>query len=108
MGDIETYLRLRNSGIALVEHAPGSPDELRVLGADASDATELSQLHQVYFGPTRFSGKQRKARHAALAQKHSLGTLTLIETYTARVKKTLDAWNLRPKRHAGDPLPVCL
>ncbi|MBU5654946.1 HNH endonuclease, partial [Corynebacterium aurimucosum] len=89
MGDIETYLRLRNSGIALVEYIPGTPDELRVLGADASDATELSQLHQVYFGPTRFSGKQRKARHAALAQKHSLGTLTLIETYTARVKKTL-------------------
>ncbi|QQU95741.1 HNH endonuclease [Corynebacterium aurimucosum] len=97
MGDIETYLRLRNSGIALVEHAPGSPDELRALGADASDATELAGLHQVYFGPTRFSGKQRKARHAALAQKHSLGTLTLIETYTARVKKTLDAWNLRAK-----------
>ena len=97
MGDIETYLRLRNSGIALVEHAPGTPDELRALGADASDATELSQLHQVYFGPTRFSGKQRKARAAALQQRHSLGTLTLIETYTARVKKTLDAWNLRAK-----------
>ena len=97
MGDIETYLRLRNSGIALVEHVPGTPDELRALGADASDATELAGLHQVYFGPTRFSGKQRKARHAALAQKHSLGTLTLIETYTSKVKKTLDAWNLRAK-----------
>ena len=97
MGDIETYLHLRNSGIALVEHAPGSPDELRALGADASDATELAGLHQVYFGPTRFSGKQRKARHAALKQRHSLGTLTLIETYPARVKKTLDAWNLRAK-----------
>ena len=97
MGDIETYLRLRNSGIALVEHIPGTPDELRALGADASDATELSQLHQVYFGPTRFSGKQRKARHAALAQKHSLGTLTLIESYTSKVKKTLDAWTLRIK-----------
>ncbi|TVU56488.1 HNH endonuclease, partial [Corynebacterium aurimucosum] len=65
MGDIETYLHLRNSGIALVEHAPGTPDELRALGADASDATELSQLHQVYFGPTRFTGKQKKARAAA-------------------------------------------
>ena len=57
MGDIETYLRLRNSGIALVEHIPGTPDKLRVLGADAADATELSHLNQVYFGPTRFSGK---------------------------------------------------
>ena len=80
MGDIETYLRLRNSGIALVEHIPGSPDELRARGADPADAAELSQLHQVYFGPTRYTGKQKKARAAALAQRHSLGTLTLIET----------------------------
>ena len=97
MGDIETYLRLRNSGIALVEHIPGTPDELRALGADPADATELAGLHQVYFGPTRFTGKQRKARTAALAQRHSLGTLTLIETYLSKVKKTLDAWNLRAK-----------
>ena len=102
MGDIETYLRLRNSGIALVEHIPGTPDELRALGADAADAAELAGLHQVYFGPTRYTGKQRKARQAALAQKHSLGTLTLIETYTSKVKKTLDAWNLRAKL-AGTP-----
>ena len=97
MGDIEPYIRLRNSGIALVEHIPSTPDELRALGADASDAAELAGLHQVYFGPTRFSGKQRKARAAALQQRHSLGTLTLIETYTSKVKKTLDAWNLRAK-----------
>ncbi|MEM5985229.1 HNH endonuclease signature motif containing protein [Corynebacterium hesseae] len=97
MGDIETYIRLRNSGIALVEHIPSSPDELRALGADPTDAAELARLNQVYFGPTRFSGKQRKARQAALTQRHSLGTLTLIESYTAKVKKTLDAWNLRIK-----------
>ena len=97
MGDIEIYIRLRNSGIALVENIPSAPDELRALGASASDAAELAGLHQVYFGPTRFSGKQRKARAAALQQRHSLGTLTLIETYTSKVKKTLDAWNLRAK-----------
>ncbi|ACP31980.1 hypothetical protein cauri_0381 [Corynebacterium aurimucosum ATCC 700975] len=97
MGDIETYIHLRNSGIALVEHIPGTPDELRTLGADASDAAELAGLHQVYFGPTRYTGKQRKARHAALQQRHSLGTLTLIETYVSKIKKTLDAWNLRAK-----------
>ncbi|WP_070744960.1 hypothetical protein [Corynebacterium sp. HMSC074C01] len=73
MGDIETYIHLRNSGIALVEHIPSTPDELRALGASASDAAELAGLHQVYFGPTRFSGKQRKARAAALQQRHSLG-----------------------------------
>ncbi|MEO5303903.1 HNH endonuclease signature motif containing protein [Corynebacterium sp. c25Ua_47] len=95
MGDIETYLRLRNSGIALVENIPSSPDKLRALGADPADATELAGLHQVYFGPTRFTGKQKKARAAAIQQRHSLSTLTLIETYVSKVKKTLDAWNLR-------------
>ena len=97
MGDIETYIHLRNSGIALVEHIPGTAEELRALGADPADAAELAGLHQVYFEPTRYTGKQRKARTAALKQRHSLGTLTLIESYTARVKKTLDAWNLRIK-----------
>ena len=107
MGDIETYIRLRNSGIALVENTPSSPDELRALGADPTDAAELARLNQVYFGPTRFSGKQRKARHAALQQRHSLGTLTLIESYTAKVKKTLDAWNPQSKtrRHTRTPHP---
>ncbi|MCG7275611.1 HNH endonuclease signature motif containing protein [Corynebacterium singulare] len=102
MGDIETYIHLRNSGIALVENTPSSPDELRALGADASDAAELAHLHRTYFGPTRFSGKQRKARAAALAHNHGLATLTLIESYTAKVKKDLDAWNLRIKL-AGTP-----
>ena len=95
MGVLETYFHYRNSGIALVEQASSSPDELRALGADPADATELSHLHRTYFGQTRFSGKQRKARATALQQRHSLATLTLIESYTARVKKDLDAWNLR-------------
>ena len=97
MGVLETYFHYRNSGIALVENASSSPDELRALGADASDAAELAHLHRTYFGPTRFSGKQRKARAAALQQHHSLATLNLIESYTTRVKKDLDAWNLRIK-----------
>ena len=97
MGVLETYFHYRNSGIALVEQASSSPDELRALGADPADATELAHLHRTYFGQTRFTGKQRKARHAALAQRHSLSTLTLIETYVSKVKKTLDAWNLRAK-----------
>ncbi|WP_408932543.1 HNH endonuclease signature motif containing protein [Corynebacterium sp. YSMAA1_1_D6] len=102
MGVLETYFHHRNSGIALVEHASSSPDELRALGADPADAIELAHLHRTYFGPTRFSGKQRKARTAAINQKHGLATLALIETYTAKVKKDLDAWNLRIKL-AGTP-----
>ncbi|HDN2208844.1 TPA: hypothetical protein P1H65_002946, partial [Staphylococcus aureus] len=85
-----------------MEQASSSPDELRTLGADPADATELAHLHRIYFGHTRFTGKQRKARAAAVAQKHSLATLTLIESYTAKVNKDLDAWNLRIKL-AGTP-----
>ena len=68
MGVLETYFHYRNSGIALVENASSSPDELRALGADANDATELAHLHRTYFGQTRFTGKQKKARAAAVAQ----------------------------------------
>ncbi|PZO98143.1 MAG: HNH endonuclease, partial [Corynebacterium urealyticum] len=85
MGVLETYFHYRNSGI------------LRALGADAADAAELSRLHHIYFGPTRFTGKQRKARKAAVDQHHGLSILTLIESYATRVKKELDAWNLRAR-----------
>ncbi|MHC2797767.1 hypothetical protein [Corynebacterium hesseae] len=60
MGDIETYIRLRNSGIALVENIPGAPDELRALGASASDAAELARLNQVYFGPPALAANNAK------------------------------------------------
>ena len=97
MGVLETYFHYRNSGIALVEHASSSPDKLRALGADTADAAELARLHHIYFGPTRFTGKQRKARTAAQNNAHGLSTLNLIESYTSRVKKELDAWNLRAR-----------
>ena len=95
MGDIETYIRLRNSGIALVEAATSTPEGLRALGASAGDAAELASLHAIYFGDTRFTGKQRAARQAAQRQGHDLATLNLIESYTAKLKKQLDVWNLR-------------
>ena len=87
MGVLETYFHYRNSGIALVEKASSSPDDLRALGADASDAAELARLHRIYFGPTRFTGKQRKARKAAQDHAHGLSILTLIESYASKVKK---------------------
>ncbi|MGV0362115.1 hypothetical protein ACUY2X_08510 [Corynebacterium minutissimum] len=64
-------------------------------GASPADAAELAGLHHVYFGPTRFTGKQRQARQAAVGQAHDLATLNLIEPYTAKLKKELDVWNLR-------------
>lgn len=102
MGDLETYFSYRSSGLDLVGLAVGSVDDLRARGASRADAAELAGLHGVYFGSTRFTGKQRQARAAAVAQRHDVATLSLIETYTARAKKELDAWNLRV-RLAGTP-----
>ncbi|WP_246819089.1 hypothetical protein [Corynebacterium sp. HMSC072A04] len=103
MGDLETYFSYRSSGLDLVGLAVGSVDDLRARGASVADAAELTGLHAVYFGPTRFTGKQRQARAAAVAQRHDVATLSLIESYTARVKKSwmrgICAFGLRRLRH---------
>ena len=102
MGDLETYFSYRRSGLELVGLAVGSVDDLCARGASRADAAELAGLYGVYFGPTRFTGKQRQARAAAASHRHDVATLSLIESYTAKVKKELDAWNLRV-RLAGTP-----
>ena len=88
MGDLETYFSYRSSGLELVGLAVGSVDDLRARGASKADAAELAGLHGVYFGPTRFTGKQRQARAAAASHRHDVATLSLIESYTAKVKKS--------------------
>jgi len=95
MGDLETYFSFRNSGITLVGQAGGGEQHLRALGAAPADAAELARLHHVYFGATKFTGKQRTARARALDQGHDVATLSLIESYTSKLKNQLDAWNLR-------------
>ena len=62
MGDLETYFSFRSSGMSLVEQAEGGEKHLRALGAAPADAAELARLHHVYFGATKFTGKQHTAR----------------------------------------------
>ncbi len=102
MGDLETYFSFRSSGMSLVEQAEGGEKHLRALGAAPADAAELARLHHVYFGATKFTGKQHTARKRAVDSGHDVATLSLIESYTARLKNQLDAWNLRIKL-AGTP-----
>lgn len=104
MGDLETYFSYRNSGIKLVEQAVGGEKRLRALGASPADAAELAGLNHIYFGATKFTGKQRTARSRAAEQRHDLATLSLIESYTKKLKNQLHAWNLRVKL-AGTPAP---
>ena len=102
MGDLETYFSFRNSGMRLVQLAAGDEKDLRARGAAPADAAELARLHHIYFGTTKFTGKQRTARARALDQGHDVATLSLIESYTSKLKNQLDAWNLR-LRLAGTP-----
>lgn len=102
MGDLETYFSYRNSGITLVGQAVGGEKHLRALGASSADAAELARLNYIYFGATKFTGKQRTARSRAAEQGHDLATLSLIEAYTKKLKNQLHVWNLRIKL-AGTP-----
>ena len=86
MGDLETYFSYRNSGITLVKQAVGGEKRLRALGASSADAAELARLNYIYFGATKFTGKQRTARSRAAEQGHDLATLSLIESYTVKLK----------------------
>ena len=66
MGDLETYFSFRSSGMSLVEQAGGGEKRLRALGAAPADAAELARLNHIYFGSTKFTGKQRTARELSL------------------------------------------
>ena len=95
MGDLETYFSFRNSGMRLVQLAAGDEKHLRARGAAPADAAELARLHHIYFGATKFTGKQRTTRQRAVDSGHDVATLSLIESYTKKLKNQLDAWNLR-------------
>lgn len=58
-------------------------------------AGELAGLHEVYFGSTTFTRKQREAVDGARRHGHSLALLRRIEKYVGKVHKLGDAWALR-------------
>ncbi|MDO5033146.1 MAG: HNH endonuclease, partial [Corynebacterium sp.] len=91
---LEAYLAAQSAGMAIIQGAAGlSAAELVEAGCSKREAEELVHLAQVYFGPTTFTRRQRKAQ----ATTHSLSTLKLIESYAKKVKGKDAAWQLRLK-----------
>ena len=64
-------------------------------GIKPGSVTEWNTLHSVYFGPTRFSKKQRKAVEIAREKKKTFDQLTLIEKCVQKVSDSTDKWDLR-------------
>lgn len=64
-------------------------------GIKPKSVTEWDTLHQVYFGPTRFSKKQRQAMEVAQETKKTLDQLTLIETRVKQIADPAEKWAQR-------------
>lgn len=89
MSLVHTYLAVIAQGMDLVAEAPS-------LGEPAGTAArELVALHNVYFGKTSFSGKQRAAVDAARRTGKSLDALRIIEKHARMLKKVAEKWQLR-------------
>lgn len=96
MSRLAAYLDAISSGMDFIAELAGLPSLTAAL-ADAPPATaqRLTQLTETYFGTTRFTKKQARARAAATRKRRSLDDLELIETYVRRVKGDNAAWDLR-------------
>lgn len=89
---LKKYIDALNQGMAVIADVSGeSVRDLVAMGAGPEIARELLRVHAVYFGATKFTKKQAKAR----AMAHDLPTIMKIERYAKRVKNQLDAWRLR-------------
>lgn len=64
-------------------------------GIKPGSVNEWNTLHSVYFGPTRFSKKQRKAVEIARETKKTFDQLTLIEKSVQKISDSTDKWDLR-------------
>lgn len=78
-------------------------DLARVLGEDRNKTKSWIKAAEVYFGPTRCTAMQRRARQAATDNRLSLSQLLLIETHAKKLDSDTAAWRLREKlcAHAG-------
>lgn len=91
---LQAYLDALRPGMEIIAGAQGmSATQLEALGAPDTEARMLARLAHTYFGPTKFSAKQRTAREST----HSLPVLKIIERYAAKAANQAEAWRLREK-----------
>lgn len=64
-------------------------------GLDPARVREWAKVHDVYFGPTKFTKQQRLALAAARGGGLSIDQLVLIERYVGNVDDAAQRWSLR-------------
>ncbi|MGI0541195.1 HNH endonuclease [Corynebacterium aquatimens] len=62
---------------------------------EGTHARDLEDLHDAYFGPTKFTAKQRAARDKARAGRFSLDRLVAIERRLRKITDASERWELR-------------
>ncbi|MDV2419151.1 HNH endonuclease signature motif containing protein [Corynebacterium tuberculostearicum] len=96
MEHIRAYIAALNSAMdILAEAADASSADLTAAGMPDAAAEIITQLAQVYFGPTSFRRRQRRAVDGARRNRHSLPTLEVIEKHARRAPTQARAWSLR-------------
>lgn len=91
MNTARAFVELAASGMDLAADAAA----LSAAERSTSVGQALTALHEVYFGATTNSAKQRRARANAQDQGLSFVDLQLIESFAAPVKDVNKAWDLR-------------
>ena len=79
----------------LAEAADMPASELTAAGMPDVAAASIAHLAQIYFGPTSFTRRQRRAVEGARRNGHSLPTLEVIEKHARRAPTQARAWALR-------------
>lgn len=89
---LDNYLAALNQGMSIVAGCHNTTTErLVAAGCPQEHARHLIALATIYFGPTKYSRIQSRAR----ATSHDLLTLLRIERHVSKLKSSLDRWKLR-------------
>lgn len=84
----------RHSGLDTLRDAMDRPHAVAaVLDMPRFEVKRWAKVAQVYFGPTRFSARQREALRAA--DGYSVNRLVRIETYVQKIDKPAEQWQFR-------------
>lgn len=96
MHDVSSFYAASAAGVDFVAaHVGLREEDLVRFGATPVQAAAALSLCATYFGPTRYTGKQRSAVASARRSGHALPVLQEIEHLLARTKTQKDAWDLR-------------
>lgn len=90
------YFGARATGIALLEEVRGASvdDLVQHAGATRVGAEELLGVRDLFFGATRYRGRQRRALASARRIGHDLAVLLVIAYHVGRARKQDDAWRI--------------